>query len=144
MKLARNRAENLVCEVVDVDHRHVDVIHVHRADTLKFDDGDPIVVKLNDRVNPLSKVFANAIHLDGRLERYRFGFLAEYGHFNKNAPIDDHLVTFVQAYNPAATMAQATDFGTIATFVHYRGYIIESAIVWMGEEETRRCSTFTA
>jgi len=64
-------------------------------------------------------------YLGGKLERFRIGFLANYGYFCKytSIPNDDN-VTFVQAYNAAAKMARPKQMSllaisTLCRFYHY-------------------------
>jgi len=47
MRLPKRRAEALLREIVNIDHAHMDVLQIHRADNLSFDDGtnDEIIVR---------------------------------------------------------------------------------------------------
>jgi len=47
MRLPKKRAEIFLNEIVNVDHAHIDVLQVYRADNLTFDDNtnDAIIVR---------------------------------------------------------------------------------------------------
>lgn len=141
MRLEKYWANLFLRDIVDVDHAHVDVLQIHRADNLSFDDEDPIVVKLSGRENDsLLSLFAGSINLGGKIERYRTGFLADYGYFARNAspPVDDHVVTFAQAYSSAAKMARPVDSGFVAAYVISRGFRIADRQEERKGNETRQ------
>ncbi|EZA50193.1 hypothetical protein X777_11332 [Ooceraea biroi] len=58
------------------------------------------------------------------MQRYRVGYLANYGYFANNAslPIDEHVVTFAQANYSAAKMARPADSDLTAAYSVCRGY----------------------
>lgn len=95
--------------IADADHPHIDVVQLHRADTLTAANSeDCLMVRIGGRgrgtlQSLLPSTFA------GRLAKYRAGFLADFGHFRKHCTLpDESAVTFIQAYNAAAKMARPT------------------------------------
>jgi len=129
LRLEKSRARALLDAVVDVDHHHVDLLQVHRADTLSFkddddDDGSALLVKLDGRdERSLLSVFRGGVAITSRTDRYRTGYLYRYGYFDRHAsiPREDNLVTYVQAYNSAAKMARPRDCGLAPAYAFCRG-----------------------
>lgn len=117
MRLRKNLARSLLRRAVDVDHDEVDMIQIHRADTLRVSEDDAILIKLDGRKHDsLLAVFSGAINIYGKTDKYRAGFLADYGYFCRHASptVRNNIVTFVQAYNSAAKMARPTDSGFVS------------------------------
>lgn len=130
MRMTKSVARKLLESIVDVDHRHVDVIQLHRADNLSFNDtNDVILVKLRGRVDnddSLTSFFRNAIKLGAiKLERYHIGFCSDYEYLAYYASPDvaNNIITHVQVYNSAAKMAQPCETGFLASYVLCRGYM---------------------
>lgn len=73
----------------------------------------------------------------GKLERYRCGFLANYGYFRKHSGLrNEGAVTFIQAYNAAAKMARPTALTSFPTAIFCRLY--EAA--WPRYEDSTRAA----
>jgi len=124
-----------------VNHPHVDLLQLHRADNLSFDDEDPIVVKLTgSEHDSLSSLFRDSVNLSGKIERYRTGFLHDYGYFARYAspPYEGHVVTFVQAYSSSAKMVRFADIGLVAAYTVCRGFHTGDRLLDMRENETRQ------
>jgi len=49
--MPKSQARLLLDGIVDLAHAHVDVLQVHRADTLRCPDGDVFLVKLKERTS---------------------------------------------------------------------------------------------
>lgn len=114
LRLPKALALGELSRAVDVGHPHVDVLQVHRADTLRTTNGDAAVVLLGGRCDHgLARMFGDGVHLvggtaAGGVPRYRTGFLSEYEYFARHfspSAFEDRLTTFSQAYNSAAKMA---------------------------------------
>jgi len=127
MRFEKTRAESYLSQIVHLNHSHVDVIQIHRADNLAFDDddNDPIVVKLSGRENDsLILLFQNSVNLGGKTKRYRTGFLQDFGYFARNTfpTYEEHIVTHAQAYNASAKIVRFADIGFVAAYLICRGY----------------------
>jgi len=75
----------LLDAICDVDHRHVDLLQVHRTDTLFFedDDGSALLVKLDGRdERSLLSVFRRGVIVAGKTGKYRVGYLYKYDYFD--------------------------------------------------------------
>lgn len=110
MRLRKESGMVLLKEMANEDHPHVDILQIHCADTLHFPDGDAILIKVagtrEDR-HSLNSLFADSIKLGGKLDKYRIGFLTEFGYFSYHGspPIENNIITYAQAYCLAAKMA---------------------------------------
>jgi len=127
MRFEKTRAESYLSQIVHLNHSHVDVIQIHRADNLAFDDddNDPIVVKLSGRENDsLILLFQNSVNLGGKTKRYRTGFLQDFGYFARNTfpTYEEHIVTHAQAYNASAKIVRFADIGFVAAYLICGGY----------------------
>ncbi|KMQ81553.1 hypothetical protein RF55_25973, partial [Lasius niger] len=69
-------------------------------------------------------MFRGCIRLDDKVDKYRAGFLADFGYFcrHASAPSHHHLVTFAQAYNSSAKMARPADSGFLSSYLVAGGY----------------------
>lgn len=125
-------------------HRHLDVIQIHRADTLMTRNGDAILVDLSD-----TKILnEDGVHLSqSGLKRYRVGFTTAYGYFRHYlAPRSNGcLTTFQQAYNSAAKMALPDAMGLVALYTMSRGFasVGRAASTRFERLRPKRASTFT-
>lgn len=127
LRLERHVAKRYVNELVDLDHAHLDVMQIHKANSLILNDGtyDAIVVKLwGHGQRSLEAIFKGAIKISPKLQRFRTGFLENFGYFCQHVSpkIRNRVITYAQAYNAAAKMARPTDSGFLPTFVLCRGY----------------------
>lgn len=147
----KNAAKRYLDSFVDVDHMHVDVVQVHRADVLSCNDNDALLVQVEgrsgdaaDSSSSLLSAFGEAVNVGhGKIQRYRTGFLYNYGYFaaNKSLPDDhsSHLTTFVQAYNTSAKMARVKDLSFLSAYAICRGYNDNAyKIVRRYRDETRQ------
>lgn len=116
LRLDKEIAERFYDAIVDEGHPHVDVIQVHRTDTLTPLGEAAIFVRLS--AEEFGAAFRGCVDYDSGTSKYRMGFLAEFGGFSKYAVLraGDSLVTFGQAYNSAAKMARIEDVGLLPTF----------------------------
>lgn len=81
-------------DIAQVRHVHVDVVQIHRADSVRCrtaaadDNNTPVLVHLGARSNfSVRRLYEGAIHLAGpKLEIYRMGFLANYGGYAIHVP----------------------------------------------------------
>jgi len=130
-RLEKERANSYMSRKVDVNHPHVDVIRIHRADNLSFDDEDPIVVKLNGSgYDSIPSLFADSVNFGRwnsvKTDRFRTGFLNDYCYFARNSspPSESHtvIVTHVQACSSSAKMIRFADVGLVAAYVICHGY----------------------
>lgn len=140
LRLEKAMVENLLKEVVDVQHPYMDILQIHRADTMSCPDGDVLLIKLDGREDDsLLGMFRNSINIIGRIDRYRTGFLSNYGYFRRHASpnINNYTVTYVQAYSSGAKMARPSDSGYIESYVVCRGYAEESKFVRKFAENTK-------
>jgi len=100
----------------------MDVLQIHRADNLSFDDGtnDAIAVRNTE----LRTFLTGAVKFGAKLQFYRIGFCRDMAFFSCYASPDikNHIITHVQVYNAAAKMARATDSGFLPAFTICRGY----------------------
>jgi len=89
MRLEKTQADSYLSHIDDMNHPHVDVVQIHRADNLSFDDDDPTVIKLSGRGDDsLLSMFGDSINLGRKkMDRYRIGFLQDYGYFARNASL---------------------------------------------------------
>lgn len=90
LRLDCERARALLRDFVHVDHPHVDVVQIHRADTIWDEHGRPYVIReeLAGKQSPLWNLFRDAtIFLDGKkIKRYHVGFLSRCGNFTRLLP----------------------------------------------------------
>ncbi|KAL6253444.1 hypothetical protein P5V15_015285 [Pogonomyrmex californicus] len=113
-------ALRLLSTTCNESHPDVDVIQIHRADVLRAPDGDALVVKLDGHgPGTLSVTLSGPIRYPGgKSERYRVGFLSNFGYFRKYCSLQhDSRVTYVQAYNPAAKSARPAQMSLLAIAV---------------------------
>jgi len=113
-------AQRLLHQWVVLDHSHVEMVQIHCANEIVCLDGDAVFVNLAGRGRgTLSGALTGPIRYKGKLEKYRVGFLADYGYFAKycSLPGDDNEVTFVQGYNAAAKMSRPTQLSLLAICV---------------------------
>ncbi|XP_011691096.1 PREDICTED: uncharacterized protein LOC105452019 [Wasmannia auropunctata] len=123
VRLPKSNARKLLSDMIDIDHDHVDVIQIYRADTLTFKNDDPIVVKLTGRgSDSIASFFEGSIDSQST-QRYYVGFTADYGYFTRYAspPFLNHAITFVQACHEA-TMEKSANSGLLGAFAICRGY----------------------
>jgi len=72
LRLRNEDARRLVNEMTDVEHPHIDVVQVHRADNLTFPNGDPIVARLDDGSLRSALVGVDAIRLSSnKVDKFR-------------------------------------------------------------------------
>jgi len=129
LRLCKTRARLLLDSVVDLEHAHVDVLQVHRANTLRCPDGDVLLIKL-DGSDSLAGLYREAVNIAGKTNKYTTGFLVNYGYFRRHAlPASaNDVVTYAQAYNSGAKMTKSTDSGFVAAFVACRGYVADHLV----------------
>jgi len=109
---------------VDLSHPHAEIAQIHHSYSVILRGRDsPILVDLSER---LTALFATALRVGTRrkVERYRAGFLADYGHFAVNgSPLyADREVTFAQGYNSAAKMSRPRDAGNVPAAMLLHGF----------------------
>lgn len=123
MRLACHVAPPAITAIADVDHPHIDVVQVHRADQLLAPHHDNMVVRIGGRgKGTLSSKLPRAY--TGKLERYRCGYLSNYGYFRKHCSLrDEPSVTFVQAYNAAVKKARPTAMTSFVSAVFCRPFV---------------------
>lgn len=130
LRLGKEEVRILVNNIVEIAHPHLYILQVHRADVIQSDEYSALVVKLNGHERPRSLVvlFENAINLRDKTDKYRFGFLSDYGFFRKHASpnIRNNIITYVQVYSSAAKLGRPSDCGFLSSFVLSRGYGFES------------------
>lgn len=98
MRLDKYAARTLLNNIVDLRHAHLDVVQIHRADVLSCSDGDVLLIKLSGKnENSLYTLFKSSINISGKIDRYRTGFLTNYGYFRRHAlpASNGHCVTYV-------------------------------------------------
>jgi len=121
----RRTAMDLVQQMIKLDHPHVVVVQIHRADELVFDDGDAILIRLvTDRHSKesLSAALDGPVRYEGRLIEYPVAFLLAYGYFSKYTSLPaDANVTFLQAYNSEAKMYKPEHM-TLLAACYLRGF----------------------
>lgn len=120
--------------LIRVDNRHVDVLQLHRADTFacvlgddddnESNDDDVLLVKLSGCVvrdyASLAGIYRGCIRLDDKIDKYRVGYLNEYGYFCQHTAgryYPHKFITFAQAYNSPAKMARPSDSGLLPSFL---------------------------
>jgi len=113
----RLTAMSVVRGIIDIDHPHVDVVQVHVADELTFDNGDVAMVQLvsDNRESSLRAALDGPVDYGTCIVKYSAAFLSAYGYFNKYTSLpNDADVTFVQAYNAAAKMYRPENMSLLA------------------------------
>lgn len=127
--------------MADVDHPHVDVVQLHRADNLAFSNGDPVVAKLDGGRLRSALVGTDSIRMSSnKIDKYKLGFLTNVGCFSYHGSpsFGDHAVTFAQAYWSAAKMARPRNSGFVAAYALCRGYVHAGAKFKSLADETRQ------
>lgn len=142
LRLDKESAHSTLNSIVEINHSHIDVLQIHRADVLQCDEYSAIVIKMTGRQDPrsLAALYRDAVNLSGKIDRYKTGFLADFDYFRRHAspPMENHIVTYAQAYSSAAKMARPTDCGFVPTYVISRGYAIGSRTMNNLAESTRQ------
>lgn len=137
LRMAKGLAGDLLRRIVRIDHPALNVLQIHRADVLQCCDNDDniVVVRLSGGImeyKSLAALYHRAIYLardssnDGKLMRYRTGFLADYSYF-ASPSLEEHVVTYAQAYNSAAKMAPTADSGFQSAYLVAGGYTAAAA-----------------
>ncbi|TGZ52329.1 hypothetical protein DBV15_11753 [Temnothorax longispinosus] len=104
MRLPKDVARCMVDRMVDVDHPHVDIVQIHRADVFRSTGPETaLLVKLSGtrRNNSLVGITADGIKLTYRsTHKYRVGFTADYGYFDASVSPQRGItpVTYMQTY----------------------------------------------
>lgn len=126
-------AESFLREMCDVDHPHVDIVRIHRADMLCVNADErqaadcALLMKLDGRDDDsIHAVFQNAVNIVGKMFKYRVGFLSNFGYFYRHASpihdVPDNIITFVQTYSSSAKMVRPRDCGLVAAYAICRDY----------------------
>ncbi|KAL0124133.1 hypothetical protein PUN28_006150 [Cardiocondyla obscurior] len=125
LRLFPSIAEHHMWRLINLNHDNVDVVQIHRANTVSSTNDDVIVLKIAEKRTPgLREVLKHSsTRLFGKLNKYSFGWLWEYGHSDLNAvPYTDSDVTFIQRYSSAAKMARCQYTNIVGTCCLLNGF----------------------
>ncbi|KAL0116457.1 hypothetical protein PUN28_009838 [Cardiocondyla obscurior] len=120
LRLQHQIAEQFMHKIININNRHIDIIQIHRANTILSSQGDIILLKTkgkNEEID-LKNIIRQCTKLGNKkMNIYTLGYLFNYGHFDVRAsPTCNRNVTYIQAYSSGAKMARPKCSGTLATF----------------------------
>lgn len=141
VRLTKAQGQRVLNSIADIDHAHIDVLQVHRADVFTCENNEPLLVKLSGKEeDSLRGIYTYGIHLsDGKIDKYRIGYTYDFDYYCRHtSPSGMHDVTFAQVYNSAAKMVRPCDSGYVISFAICRGYAGEDKLMRKTAAESRQ------